>query len=112
MANRMLKAITKKEKLIFQLMQPLPALIGVFISIIGLVFYSYLQVGDKYIELSASFYLVEPTVVNGISLFFEGIVSAVIVTYTQCYWKSVILLTSGKQKSAVLFLFMKFRKES
>jgi hypothetical protein len=46
----MLKAITKKEKLIFQLMQPLPALIGVFISIIGLVFYSYLQVGDKYIE--------------------------------------------------------------
>jgi hypothetical protein len=35
-------------------------LIGVFISIIGLVFYSYLQGGDKYIEsFRPPFYLVE-----------------------------------------------------
>jgi hypothetical protein len=66
------------------------ALIGVFISIIGLVFYSYLQV---VINISnhfrPPFYLVETTVVTyGISLFFEGIVSAVIVTYTlMLFWK-------------------------
>jgi hypothetical protein len=34
------------------------ALIGVFISIAGLVSYSYIQGGDKYIEsLSASFFI-------------------------------------------------------
>lgn len=67
------------------------SLIGVFISIIGLVFYSYIQGGDKYIEsLSASFLFGgDPTVVTySISLLFEGIVSAVIVTYTlMLFWK-------------------------
>jgi hypothetical protein len=66
-------------------------LIGVFISIGGLVSYSYMQGGDKYIEsLSASFLFGgDPTVVTyGVSLLFEGIVSAVIVTFTlMLFWK-------------------------
>ncbi|NRT16270.1 hypothetical protein HNP99_002634 [Flavobacterium sp. 28A] len=66
-------------------------LIGVFISIAGLVTYSYIQGGDKYIEsLSASFLFGgDPTVITyGISLLFEGIVSAVIVTFTlMLFWK-------------------------
>jgi lysylphosphatidylglycerol synthetase-like protein (DUF2156 family) len=66
------KSNYKEGKLIFQLMQPLlvTALIGVFISIIGLVFYSYLQGGDKYIEsLGLLLFGGDPTVVTyGISL--------------------------------------------
>lgn len=66
-------------------------LIGVFISIAGLISYSYIQGGDKYVEsLSASFLFGgEPTVMTyGISLLFEGIVSAVIVTFTlMLIWK-------------------------
>lgn len=68
------------------------SLTGVFISIIGLVIYSYIQGGDKYVEsLSASFLFGgQPNVVTyGISLLFEGIVSAVIVTYTlMLFWKN------------------------
>jgi hypothetical protein len=93
-ANRMLKSNYKEGKTNFPANATsalVTALIGVFISIIGLVFYSYLQGGDKYIEsLSASFLFGgDPTVVTyGISLLFEGIVSAVIVTYTlMLFWK-------------------------
>ena len=93
-ANRMLKSNYKAGKTSFPANATsalVTALIGVFISIIGLVFYSYLQGGDKYIEsLSASFLFGgDPTVVTyGISLLFEGIVSAVIVTYTlMLFWK-------------------------
>ena len=67
------------------------SLIGVFISIGGLIAYSYLQGGDKYVEsLSASFLFGgQPTVMTyGVSLLFEGIVSAVIVTFTlMLIWK-------------------------
>lgn len=67
------------------------SLIGVFISIIGLIAYSYIQGGDKFVEsLSASFLFGgQPTVVTyAISLLFEGIVSAVIVTFTlMLFWK-------------------------
>lgn len=67
------------------------SLIGVFISIGGLIAYSYLQGGDKFVEsLSASFLFGgQPTVMTyGISLLFEGIVSAVIVTFTlMLIWK-------------------------
>lgn len=67
------------------------ALIGVFISIAGLVSYSYMQGGDKYVaSLSASFLFGgQPTVMTyGVSLLFEGIVSAVIVTFTlMLIWK-------------------------
>jgi hypothetical protein len=61
------------------------SLIGVFISIAGLIAYSYIQGGDQYVEsLSASFLFGgQPTVMTyGVSLLFEGIVSAVIVTFT------------------------------
>jgi hypothetical protein len=93
-ANRMLKTNYKEGK------KELPAnaisalmtgLIGVFISIAGLISYSYMEGGDKYIEsLSASFLFGgDPTVVTyGVSLLFEGIVSAVIVTFTlMLFWK-------------------------
>jgi hypothetical protein len=93
-ANRMLRINYKEGK------TELPAnaisalmtgLIGVFISIAGLVSYSYMEGGDKYIEsLSASFLFGgDPTVVTyGVSLLFEGIVSAVIVTFTlMLFWK-------------------------
>jgi hypothetical protein len=67
------------------------SLIGVFISIGGLIAYSYIQGGDKYVEsLSASFLFGgQPTVMTyGVSLLFEGIVSAVIVTFTlMLIWK-------------------------
>jgi hypothetical protein len=61
------------------------SLFGVFISIGGLIAYSYIQGGDKYVEsLSASFLFGgQPTVMTyAVSLLFEGIVSAVIVTFT------------------------------
>jgi hypothetical protein len=67
------------------------ALIGVFISIAGLVAYSYMQGGDKYIESLSSSFLFggDPTVMTyGVSLLFEGIVSAVIVAFTlMLFWK-------------------------
>jgi hypothetical protein len=89
-ANRMLKVIIKKEKLSFPnaISALTTALIGVFISIAGLVSYSYIQGGDTS-NLSASFLFGgDPTVVTyGVSLLF-CIVSAVIVTYTlMLFWK-------------------------
>jgi len=67
------------------------SLIGVFISIAGLIAYSYMQGGDEYVaSLSASFLFGgQPTVMTyGVSLLFEGIVSAVIVTFTlMLIWK-------------------------
>ncbi|MFT7396502.1 MAG: hypothetical protein ACI96G_001258 [Flavobacterium sp.] len=93
-ANRMLRSNYKEGKTELPtnaISALITALIGVFISIAGLVSYSYIQGGDKYIEsLSASFLFGgDPTVVTyGVSLLFEGIVSAVIVTYTlMLFWK-------------------------
>ena len=93
-ANRMLRSNYKEGKTELPtnaISALITALIGVFISIAGLVSYSYIQGGDKYIEsLSASFLFGGgPTVVTyGVSLLFEGIVSAVIVTYTlMLFWK-------------------------
>lgn len=94
-ANRTLKSNYKEGKTVlptnaFSALKT--GLIGVFISIAGLVSYSYLQGGDKYIEsLSASFLFGgDPTVVTyGVSLLFEDIVSAVIVTFTLLlFWKN------------------------
>lgn len=92
--NRLLKSNYKDGKTSFPANASsalITGLIGVFISIAGLVAYSYIQGGDKYIEsLSASFLFGgDPTVVTyGISLLFEGIVSAVIVTFTlMLFWK-------------------------
>jgi hypothetical protein len=67
------------------------ALTGVLLSIMGLVAYIYSKGGDTYIQtLSDSLLFVgSPSVMTyNISLLFEGIVSAVIVTFTlMLYWK-------------------------
>lgn len=60
------------------------ALTGVFLSIIGLVAYSYLQGGDAYVQTLSKALLFggNPSIMTySISLLFEGIVSAVIVTF-------------------------------
>ncbi|GGA66622.1 hypothetical protein GCM10008015_04120 [Flavobacterium palustre] len=69
----------------------LTALTGVLLSIMGLVAYIYSKGGDAYIRtLSESLLFVgSPSVMTyNISLLFEGIVSAVIVTFSlMLYWK-------------------------
>ncbi|TDD78073.1 hypothetical protein [Flavobacterium caseinilyticum] len=68
----------------------LTALTGIFLSIIGLIVYSYAKGGDAYVgSLSKTFLFGgEPSVMTySISLLFEGIVSAVIVTFMlMLYW--------------------------
>lgn len=67
------------------------SLTGVFLSIMGLVAYIYAKGGDSYINtLSESLLFVgSPSVMTyNISLLFEGIVSAVIVTFSlMLFWK-------------------------
>ncbi|WP_366186095.1 hypothetical protein [Flavobacterium ovatum] len=60
------------------------ALIGVFLSIVGLIAYSYLQGGDEFVQRLSKTLLFggNPSIMTySISLLFEGIVSAVIVTF-------------------------------
>lgn len=68
------------------------SLIGVFLSIIGLITYSYLRGGDNYIESLSSTFLFggDPSVMTySICLFFEGIASSVIVTlFAMLYWNN------------------------
>ncbi|MFV5690512.1 hypothetical protein ACM55K_00650 [Flavobacterium sp. LT1R49] len=68
------------------------SLTGVFLSIIGLIIYSYSKGGDAYVgSLSKTFLFGgNPSVMTySISLLFEGIVSAVIVTFMLLlYWES------------------------
>lgn len=69
----------------------LTALTGVVLSIMGLIAYIYSKGGDEYIKtLSGSLLFVgNPSVMTyNISLLFEGIVSAVIVTFSMMlFWK-------------------------
>lgn len=68
----------------------LTSLTGIFLSIIGLIIYSYARGGDAYVgSLSKTFLFGgDPSVMTySISLLFEGIVSAVIVTFMlMLYW--------------------------
>jgi hypothetical protein len=68
------------------------SLTGIFLSIIGLIIYSYSRGGDAYVgSLSKTFLFGgNPSVMTySISLLFEGIVSAVIVTFMLLlYWES------------------------
>lgn len=70
----------------------LTSLIGIFLSIAGLLAYIYAKGGDSYIvNLSETFLFVgTPTAVTySITLLIEGIVSAMTVTFTlMLYWKS------------------------
>ncbi|MFV7233953.1 MULTISPECIES: hypothetical protein [Flavobacterium] len=66
------------------------SLTGVFLSIIGLIIYSFSKGGDSYVESLSKTFLFggNPSVMTySISLLFEGIVSAVIVTFMlMLYW--------------------------
>jgi hypothetical protein len=68
----------------------LTSLTGVFLSIIGLIVYIYIKGGDAYIQtLSKTFLFAGNTSVMGysINLLFEGIASAVIVSFILIlYW--------------------------
>lgn len=77
------------------------SLIGVFLSIIGLIIYSYSKGGDAYVNSLSKTFLFggNPSVITySISLLFEGIVSAVIVTFMlMLYWDT--RYASDKHKS-------------
>ena len=66
------------------------SLTGIFLSIIGLIIYSYSKGGDAYVSSLSKTFLFggDPSVMTySISLLFEGIVSAVIVTFMlMLYW--------------------------
>ena len=68
------------------------SLVGIFLSILGLVIFSYIKGGDDYVHsLSATFLFGgNPSVMTySISLLFEGIASSVIVTMlTMLYWNN------------------------
>jgi len=65
-------------------------LVGVFLSVLGLLIYSYIRGGDAYIENLSETFLFggNPSIVMYcISLLFEGIASSVIVTMLlMLYW--------------------------
>lgn len=85
--DRTLKSNFKEGKLLISenaISALYTALVGVFLSVIGLISYSYLQGGDQFVEsLSKNFlYGGDPSIMTySISMLFEGIVSAVIVTF-------------------------------
>ncbi|MBA4321063.1 MAG: hypothetical protein C0412_21950 [Flavobacterium sp.] len=68
------------------------SLIGVSLSIIGLIVYSYIKGGDAYVQSLSETFLFggNPSVMTySISLLFEGIASSVIVTMlVMLYWNN------------------------
>ncbi len=68
------------------------SLVGVFLSIIGLISYSYLQGGDPFVQSLSKTFLFggNPSIFTySISLLFEGIASSVIVTMLlMLYWNN------------------------
>jgi len=68
------------------------ALIGIFLSLVGLLVYSYLKGGDAYVQTLSETFLFggNPTVVTyTICLLFEGIASSLIVTMLLLfYWNN------------------------
>ena len=93
-ANRTLKSNYREGKVFFAsnaVSAFLTALAGIFLSTAGLLAYIYAKGGDAYIQnLSETFLFVgTPTAVTyTITLLIEGIVSALIVTFTlMLFWK-------------------------
>lgn len=91
--NRTLKMNYKEGKTIFvsnAVSALLTALTGVFLSVIGLITYSYIQGGDAYLQSLSKTFLFggDPSIMTySISLLFEGIVSAVIISFMlMLYW--------------------------
>jgi hypothetical protein len=91
--NRTLKSNFAEGKIVFvsnAVSALLTSLIGVFLSIAGLVAYSFAKGGDPYVKTLSETLLFggNPSVMTySISIFFEGIVSAVIVSFIlMLYW--------------------------
>lgn len=91
--NRTLQSNFAEGKIIFAsnaVSALLTSLIGVSLSIIGLVAYSFAKGGDLYVKTLSETLLFggNPSVMTySISIFFEGIVSAVIVSFIlMLYW--------------------------
>lgn len=91
--NRTLKSNFEEGKVVFvsnAVSALVTSLIGVFLSIAALIAYSYAKGGDMYIESLSKTFLFggNPSVMTYcINLLFEGIVSAVIVTFIlMLYW--------------------------
>jgi len=82
----------KKEFLSNAISGMTTSLIGVFLSLIGLLIYSYLKGGDAYVQTLSETFLFggNPTVVTyTICLLFEGIASSLIVTMLLLfYWNN------------------------
>jgi hypothetical protein len=93
--NRTLKSNFKEGQIVFvtnAVSALLTSLTGIFLSTIGLITYSYAMGGDSYVlSLSETFLFAgSPSVMSySISILIEGIVSAVIVTFSLLlFWKS------------------------
>jgi hypothetical protein len=91
--NRTLNMNYKEGKTIFvsnAVSALLTALTGVFLSVIGLITYSYMQGGEAYLQSLSKTFLFggDPSIMTySISLLFEGIVSAVIISFMlMLYW--------------------------
>lgn len=94
-ANRTLKSNFSEGKKVFTfnaISALTTSLIGVFLSIIGLIIYSYVKGGDQYVQSLSETLLFggNPSIMTySISLLFEGIVSAVLVTFIlMLYWET------------------------
>jgi hypothetical protein len=93
--NRTLQSNFLEGKLVFisnVVSALITSLTGVFLSVIGLLIYSYAKGGDAYVESLSQTFLFggNPSVMTyTICIFFEGIVSAVIVSFIlMLYWDS------------------------
>lgn len=68
------------------------SLVGVFLSVFGLIAYSYIKGGDKYVQSLSEAFLFggNPSVESYcFSLLFEGIASSIIVTmFAMLYWNN------------------------
>jgi hypothetical protein len=71
------------------------SLIGVSLSIIGLIAYSYIKGGDSYVKSLSEAFLFggNPSVMTySICLFFEGVASSVVVTlFAMLYWNNKLV---------------------
>lgn len=91
--NRTLKMNYKEGNTIFvsnAVSALLTSLTGVFLSVIGLITYSYIKGGDAYLQSLSKTFLFggDPSIMTySISLLFEGVVSAVIISFMlMLYW--------------------------
>jgi hypothetical protein len=91
--NRTLKMNYKEGKTLFAsnaVSALLTSVIGVSLSIVGLIANSYIQGGDAYLQRLSKTFLFggDPSIMTySISLLFEGIVSAVIISFMLLlYW--------------------------